>query len=374
MRKIIIYIKLIPCFLISSLLSFAQTDNEIIMRWDVKMIGEAYIWENLICDYAKENGSLYWPEKEKAFQKVLSDYTDSQWADDAELLMAGEKALIDHNLDGAITALREVIKRYPTASTIIDNWDSKRGCHIGEVWLMWAPGLVILNKDRSIRIAFPFDRNSQISLLEKEALTYFDHIEKYPQKTKDVAQFIIAAMLWEIGKADEAISELQKLLAEYPDLSKIRNIDFETAKTEDGYLIGHEPPFDALPIWRIQYSASIFLINLYLHSGRIEEALSICSKLGSECSPDGWYWNINKFIGNIYAKYDKPALAKEQYDISISGINKIFINQDIRMNALLREGNAIVPDNITSWKEEALKPYSVYLIEIERLKNQLIFK
>ena len=374
MKEIIKYIILSKYFLLMSSGLIAQKNNGKMMRWDHKMINEANIWKNLLVDYSKEGKDLYWHERKQAFTKVVTDFPNSQWADDAALLLAGEQALIDHNLDEAIISLRGIKKKYPSENTIIDNWNSQRGCHMDEAWLMWAPSLVLLNEDNSIRISFPFDRDGKISILEEEVLTYFDHREKHPQRTKDVAQLIIATMLQQNGKVDEAILELEKLLAGYPDLSKVRTIDFEAAKTENGHLIGHEPPFDALPIWRIQYSAGLLLVNLYLQQNRIEEALTICSKLWHECSPDGWYWSINKYIGSIYANNNQPRLASKQYDISLNGIKEKSKNQDFRMNALLRTGNAIKPEGFISWEEEAIKTYSVYLIEIERLKNQLIFK
>lgn len=370
MKKIFQIIYLTQIFLLISSGLIAQNDiiNE---SWDQKMIEEAKVWKKLLTHYSKENRTIYWIEREQSLNIVLNEFPKSQWADDAALLIAGEKVIEDHDWDKAIITLREIMKKYPDESTIINNWDAYNGCQISKAWLMWAPCLVILNEDASIKTAFPFNKDGKMDMLEKEALAYFEHLEKYPQRTRDVAQYMIALMLQQKGKTNEAILELEILLSNYPDLSKIRTIDFDASKRENGHLIGNEPPFDALPIWRIQYSASILLINLYVKQNRIEEAITICSKLVQQCSPDGWYWNINEFIGNIYATNNFPTLAYEQYDKSINGIKEKSKIKAIRMDALLSTGNAMKPENFVSWDDVILKSNKGWIDKIENSKESL---
>ncbi|NLD47074.1 MAG: hypothetical protein GX660_07725 [Clostridiaceae bacterium] len=287
-------------------------------------------------------------------------------------MLIGEKAIIENNIEGAIIELREIIKKYPSKNTILVNWNHEKGCLINEAWLMWAPGLVSFNEDNSIRTSFPFDKDSTISVLENEVLTYFEHINNYPQKTKDVAQYIIALILRHIGDNEGAISELENIQTKYADLSKIRANDFDAATQPYGYLIENEPPFDEFPLWRVQYAASLLLTDLYSQQNEIANVKKLSSKIVSECSPDGWYWNINKYVGDIYAKNNLKNLAIEQYDIAIDGIKNKSKKKGNRLNVLYQEGYVIKSKNFTSWEDEAIKSKSNTISEIKLLRDSLI--
>jgi hypothetical protein len=340
-------------------------------RWDQYMIKEAAIWKNLVVNYAYADRSAHWQETKQSLTKVIDDYPNSPWADDAAMLLVAEKSVIENNIDGAISGFREIIKRYPFRSTIIVDWRYDRGCHISEAWLMWAPSRVELNEDNSVRISFPFDRDSYISRQENEVLTYFEHLDKYPNSTKDLAQYIIALMLRQKGDMNGAISELKDIIVRYPDLSIIRKADFDASKKPYGYLIGCEPPFDAYPVWRVQYQACLMLLNLYSQQKNQVKVEEISLKLASECSPDGWYWYINRQLGNIYALHNLPQLASLQYDIAIKGIRDFAKSRGTRMQILFEEGYMIKPADFTSWEDIALNSLSNTIAEIEYLKSKL---
>lgn len=339
--------------------------------WDKQIIEEADIWKNLLVGYIYEDRNSHWPKRKEALTRIISDYPNSKWTDDAELLLAGEKAIMEDDIEGAINELKEIIKKYPSESTIVTSWNYEKGCLISEAWLMWAPGLVSYNEDESIKTSFPFDKDSSISILENEVLTYFEHIQKYPQKTKDVAQYIIALMLRHLGKNDEAISELKNFQNTYPDLSKVKEHDFNAANRPYGYLIENEPPFDEFPIWRVQYAASLLLIELYSQQNDIENVKKLSSKIISECSSDGWYWNINKYAGDIYAKNNLKKQAIEQYDLAINGIKNKSKKKGDRHNVLYQNGYLIKSKDFISWEDEAIKSNSNAISEIKLLRDNL---
>jgi hypothetical protein len=371
MKDFIRYIIISISFLLITLLLNAQEKIVKSDRWDQNIIMDAKIWPNLLVNYIYEDRILHWPKRKQALTKVIVDFPNSKWADDAALLLAGQQAVLDNNLDVAILGLREIIKKYPLENTIVVSWNSLKGCQINEGWLMWAPSLVAFNVDFSVRATFPFDKDGIISILEAEVLTYFEHLERYPQRTKDVAQYIIALMLRQKGDIAGAISELEDLQIAYPDLSKIRTIDFEAAKKENGHLIESEPPFDATPIWRVQYTASLLLIDLYLMQKNKDKVLDLSKRIELECSPNGWYWNINKYLGNIYSQFNLLELASEQYDLSIKGIRERSKSEGIRLNTLFEKGYVIKPKDFISWEDEALKSHLNTISEIKDLQDKL---
>ena len=103
---------------------------------------------------------------------------------------------------------------------------------------------------------------------------------------------------------------------------------------------------------------------------RNEKAIDLSLKLASECSPDGWYWNINRFVGDICAQNGEWNLVAEQYDLSLKGIRRIVDHQSARMNVLYEQGYMIKPNGFVSWEDEALKSHTATIIEIEDLLMQ----
>jgi len=348
----------------------AQTIPENHERWDHIMIRESAIWKNILVNYNCIDITSCWEERQKALNRVIKEFSTSQWVDDAMLMLICEKAIVDNSIDKAILELKELQKKYPTESTIVDGWHFQRGCQINETWLMWAPSLVVHDYDGNIKKTFPYDRDSIIDNLELETLTYFDHLDRYPQKTTDIAEYIIVLMYLKLGETDSAIKELENFLSK-KDFREIRTTDFEASKKPTGGFIESTPPFDVAPLWRVELASCQLLINLYSKQKQIDKLIEVSNKIVTEYSPDGWYWQINKDLGDIYAKHKYLKEANEQYNLSINGIKKRSKIQAARIQQLYEKGLAIKSKNFANWEDEALKAYKSSIIEIENLKRNL---
>lgn len=366
----IIILVLLCVFGTASILKCSEQNSADSVSWDLRMIKEAPIWKHLLVNYFYADHTIYWPERKEALQKVIEEFPNSRWADDAALLLAGGQASIEGDIKGAINALKKVVHDYPFESTIVTLWDSERGFRLNDAWLMWAPALAFLNQDRTIRSSYPFDRDGMISILEREALTYFDHIEKFPVPTKDVAQLGIASMLQALGDLSGASSELEDLISGYSDLPAINAADREAANKPDGYLIACEPPSDMTPVWRIQYAAYQSLINLYQLQDKKDKAEKLALELVSICSPDGWYWNINRYVGDICAKNDRWDLAAEQYELVLKSVRKSVAYQVQRLQTLYEAGYMIKPDDFISWEDQAFKSQEANIVKLEELLKE----
>jgi tetratricopeptide (TPR) repeat protein len=258
---------------------------------------------------------------------------------------------------------------YPNASTILSGWDSDIGCKINSTWLLWAHRLVSSKRDSITTLTFPFDKDKDIDILENEALVYFAQLEEYPNLTKDMAQYIIASMLIKKGDISDAILELEDLIST-AEISSIRAFDYEAANKPYGYLLGCELPHDMVPIWRVQYDATIKLIELYRIEDNTDKALQLSLELANKSSPDGWYWNINRYAGDICLKMGKYGLAAEQYELSLAGINRMIAIQSDRYERLYEQGNVVKHANFSSWEEEAANLHFGTIKEIEDLLSQ----
>jgi len=356
-----------------SLLKCGEQNSADSERWDLRIIKEAPIWKYLLVNYFYADRTIYWPERKEALKKVIEEFPDSRWADDAALLLAGGQASIEDDIKGAIIVLKKIIQDYPSENTIVTGWDLEKGCRINEAWLMWAPDLAFLDQDRTIRASYPFDRDGMISILEREALTYFDHIEKFPVPTKNVAQLGIASMLQALGDLSGASSELEDLISGYSDLPAINSADREAANNPDGYLIACEPPSDMTPVWRIQYAAYQSLISLYQLQDKKDKAEKLALELVSICSPDGWYWNINRYVGDIHAANGQWSMAAMQYDLALQGLQKLVAKQAQRQEALYQAGYVMKPGDFISWKDQALKFQEANIVKLEELLKEMRF-
>jgi len=370
MKYYINYIILNFVFLLISISIVAQTKNENHNRWDLEIINKSDIWKNLLVNYNCTDITSCWTDRQTALKKVINEFPKSQWVDDAILMLIGDQAIVDNDVDNAIVKLREIQKQFPIESTIVDGWHYQRGCYINETWLMCAPGLVVRDENDNVIKTYPFDRDSIMDYLETETISYFDHLNKYPQRTKDIAQYIIALMYLKNGDVESAINELEVLLTE-KDLRKIRNIDFEASKKPNGGFIESTPPFDVAPLWRVELASCQLLINLYSKQNQIDRLIEVSSKIVNEFSPDGWYWQTNKNLGDIYAKHKYLKKANEQYDLSIKGIKQRSKNHAERMQHLYEKGLAIKSKDFVSWEDEANKAYAADITEIEKLQDNL---
>lgn len=227
-------------------------------RWDLMMIDSAHIWKNLLTNYPYAEHQKHWPERKTGLEQIVNKYPDSQWADDAALILAcgkfefeGRAGLDDlqgnseayakgyfGNAEEAIKDLRTIIDSYPHAKSIIDPvWFAGLGCKFNGVWLSSQGGLVSLNSDGTIQTSKPFDRSGAIPQKHKEVLAYFDHLEKYPVYTKHIAHLFISEILGHQGKFSEAASELEKVLSDLSEFEKAVKADNVAANGPDGVLI-----------------------------------------------------------------------------------------------------------------------------------------
>ncbi len=284
-------------------------------RWDLLMIKEAHIWNNLLTNYAYSDHKRYWPERKKALLKVINEFPGSQWADDAALILACSKASFENNTLGAIADLKKVIENYPDEQTIVVDWSPHDGCIFDDTWLMWQGGLVFFNQDGTVRTTKNFNRDGNISPLEKEVLAYFNHLERYPRLTKVTAQLFISKILSYKGDKTGSINALKNITSESANyLPLISNTDRIAASKPYGYYIRQLAE-------RPEFKAYLSLIVHLEEQTKINEAVEIADTLFRISSKKGWLWQVNQQLGDFYSRQDLSKKANEQYQLSIDGLN-----------------------------------------------------
>lgn len=293
------------------------------------MINEAPVWKKLLKNYCYAEHQKYWPERRSELREIVNEFPDSQWADDASLILACGKFEFEGkegidtlrsnadayrqgyfaNAEEAIGDLRNIVNKYPKGRTIIKPvWIAGGGCRFDGVWEMSQGSLVFLNADGSVRTTKAFDRNGKIAQDEKEILTYFDHLDKYPVYTKDVARIFISEILGHQGKYSEAALELEKFLSDTAEFAESVAADTSAASRVEGYLVRN--------IGRPRYRAFVSLMGYNQKLGRNEESILQADRLARIVN-QGANIEIVKHIGRFYAQFGLQEKSKLQYRIAL---------------------------------------------------------
>ncbi len=303
-------------------------------RWDLMMIDEAPIWKNLLVNYPYAERQKHWLGRKEALKQIVSRFPNSQWADDAELILAcGKfefegKAGIDDlksnaeayskgyfgDAEAAIEALRSIIKKYANEKTIVKPvWSAGGGCEFDDVWLYNQGSLFSLNPDGSVKTSKPFDRTGAIPQQDKEVLTYFEHLDKYPNYTADVARIFISEIYGHQKKCKEASEELEKVIANVEQFTETLQADRIVAMDVNGFFIRR--------ISRPQYVAHISLMGYYEKLGSDEKAIATTDSFAAIVN-QGTNYGMMKLIGEFYERHGLQSKAKSQYQLALNRINE----------------------------------------------------
>lgn len=315
-------------------------------RWDLMMINESGIWEKLLTNYPYAKHQKHWSERKAALEQIVSDFPDSQWADDAELILAcgkfkfegkaGVDDLVSNaeaysqryfgDAEVAINELRTIIKKYPNDRSIVKSWWSPgNGCKLNDVWLHNQGNLISRNPDGTVRTRRPFDRDGPMSQQKEEVLAYFEHLDRHPIHTKDVARFFISNILGHQKKYAEASLELELVLADAAELTEAVRADRSAALREDGFFIRG--------VFRPQHMAYYSLMSYYEKTNNIEKAIAETDKFAAIVN-QGARYGIIKHVGTIYEKHGVRSKANAQYRLAIGRINDYIAADRIRGKSL----------------------------------------
>lgn len=301
-------------------------------RWDEVMIKEASVWNNLLVRHTCAEHRKYWPERKAALKKILDKFPDSRWADDAALILACGKAGFEDDPNGAIKDLYKVAQQYPNSHTVVVSWypntkaSSSSGCRLDDTWLRGRASLVFLNKDGTIRKAFPFDRHGPIVQLDRELLTYFNHLDDNPRRTKVLAHTFIARILAQKGDMAGAITLREQIVkSTKKELVKILKADAIAASGPTGYYIRQ--------LLRPEFHAYMSLIYYYEKEGKTDKALAKADELAGLVRGT-FNWRILELLGELYDKHGLKTKAAEQYRSALVGIEQHIQGEKERIKRL----------------------------------------
>lgn len=289
----------------------ASEDTE---RWDVRMVNEVGIWRNLTGNYFNPDTKEHWPGRRIGLKKLLKDFPDSRWADDAALVFAWGRVVFEDDVDGAIADLERIVSDFPDGHTVVSHSNPEGSCRLEETWLLWQRRLVELASDGTVKSAKPFDSDGELSFQEQEALTYFAHMDRYPRSTKTVAKVFMAELLAKKGDKAGAAAVLEQIVSDAAGyLPAVSKADRIAGSKPDGVY------FRRL-LRRPEYQAYLMLIAYYEAQGDVSKAAELADEFINTCSADGWLWEMNEYIGDFYGRHNLKDKAKEQFELALAGL------------------------------------------------------
>jgi tetratricopeptide (TPR) repeat protein len=222
--------------------------------------------------FAKRDGKPFVdPYRKKNLKKLLSLYPDTEYADDAVMLLARAKFFYDNDAKGAIKDLYKVISKYPKDDWIAEDpqflehamisslkrGKTKNGEPRTNGWFgRYVPSLQEIEKMPES----PHRKNTiSLAIRHHEKLTYFKHLDEYPNLTADEARYWIAKIIIYAkltDRYDEAISNLQKVVNAHK-VDKRAEIDLFESKKTNGRLIWERFP-------RTERKSHVEIIDLYM--------------------------------------------------------------------------------------------------------------
>ena len=194
----------------------AQATTE--LRWDERRIRDYPIYRLLLkaraygsgvsepsqWSSAKEKGKPFVdPRREKNLREVLSRHPESEYADDAALLLARARFFYHDDAKGAIEDLYKVISRYPKGTWFAENRlfleyavvsNVMRGGRPRRGWHNWLPSLEKIKK-----MGKAGEDEMRRWRRVQEELCYWKYWKEHPNLTRDEARYWIA---WIIIKGD----------------------------------------------------------------------------------------------------------------------------------------------------------------------------
>lgn len=313
--------------------SLAAEKDKMELRWDQQRIRDYPIYrlllkarsagsgmpEQIQWAMAKEQGKPFVdPQRETDLTELLSLYPDSEYADDAALLLARARFFYHNDAKGAIENLYKVISKYPKGTWIAEDSlflehamlsnVTKAGKPRNDGWFGRIPSLQDIEKKPE---GPSRDMAMKRLAMAQERLTYFEHWEKYPNLTSEEARYWIAKIILYAELTDrynEAINNLQNVVKAHRT-DKRAEIDFLEGKNQNGQLIWSK-------LLRTERTCHVELIDLYLKMRDFSGVTQSAEEYLSLHKDHATCYEVHRKAGEAYEaleNWSKAALHYEKF-------------------------------------------------------------
>lgn len=278
--------------------------------------------------YSYADRAKFWPQRKASLQAIVDEYPNSQYADDAAVILACGRYDIEKDAEGAIVALNQVIKNFPDGRSILEPiWAAPLGCRFDWTWTRAMRSFSNLSEYRNTRKRSVDDRAPHIVKGELDALAYFNHLTEFPVYTRDIVRLYISTILRTLDRFDEAALELEKVTREIERFSKTVQEDYVAA------LEGEGNSFIQV-LYRPNHVGYQTLVFCYRQSGKHDKALRTLDAYASVVDRGPNYALIQQ-VGDMYKEFGLAGKAREHYELALNTVNLCISKEQDRSERLV---------------------------------------
>ncbi|MFC1497395.1 hypothetical protein ACFLS1_02835 [Verrucomicrobiota bacterium] len=289
--------------------------------------------------------TLRWWERTKVPLTRVAE-TKSRWASDAKLLLACGKWLVEKDTENAIHLAELIIQDYPQAESILEFEPSQPICSV-----RLDPRVVAYFRTlyKSGESSIYLKQPSKATISQEPFLL---HILNYPVRTADIARLFAYSISEGQRKSDARHRFLEEILENNPQI--------ENEKIQADMLAGITAEWPSSEVFiRPNGVAALFLLDFYKSQGNGQKLMSYGVKVLNLVSPDGWYWPVNRKLGDylLDSKLDdaRPE-AERQYRLALKGCLKRIACEARKAQSLKRTGpRKILEKRLLELKERVKK-------------------
>ncbi len=331
-------------------------DQEYRKRWSDMVLEEREVLSPLL-DILANGNKANWPAARKRLKALLTKAPRSRFADDIELILAYNAAILDRDAEAALASYTRIAQRYPKGKSILNITP------FGRIMLPDNPQYLVdhtftIQGRRMLRKELHKQHLEGLAFAERAFLRYFWHLEKYPRSTKDYVTPRILH-LRHIGDLGTKIEAYQQFLKKnHERMVAFNKADRAAAKEEDGFFVhGLERPLE-YAFW------DLGMVYQFLKKD-VDGAIRVTKTYVDAVSPDGWHYQMNLRLAGLYQKkYGNPsARAVKQYKIALRGYLELMKKEVKHMRycgyALSVSGASAmyVPLRVTRWPPRVEKAW-----------------
>ncbi len=281
-------------------------------RWDIKVVKEADQWVGITPGPAMAIGlnDRWWKEEKTILLHRLEKFPDCSFSDDIDLLLATGLIYYDKDYDTAEERINKICSKYPDGtiymlSPSLDPFDP-----FDKIWRLYSPIIVSMKHGKIHNIRLFMNNPGETS-----ALHYFNHIQKYPNRTHDLATLLSTKLMIIKNKGNDSKIILQKFMwKNQVSFLEIHNADKGAAEEEYGVYIFN--------IERVFTADAKFLALELKKNGELDQAISVLESFTKKFCDGGWYSSFNELLGDFYLEKGGEENAKkaaQQYILAEQG-------------------------------------------------------
>jgi hypothetical protein len=174
----------------------------------------------------------------------------------------------------------------------------------------------------------------------------YRELAQHPILTRERASLWISLLLYQEGRKSAALREMMAIANSNATIHRTIMADQRAADQ----LHGHYVAVMRRPIAAV----GLHLIRGFGSSDANDESYRVGEAVIQKVSPDGWYWELNKELGDFYSKREASGdsqAARQQYDKALQGYLR-HIRIEARFKKML--GGTWDSNPVGSWERQIL--------------------